>query len=146
MKLSLSASQEAIDEAEKALGIIFPDDLKRIWLICNGLEYPQDWRIYPVFDRSKAKKCWGHIAEENRRCSYDHIQKDLLKIASDSYGNHLTLRVIDGVAGEDIFTWNHETTRLRKSPITFAKIKARAERRIEAIEKKIARSMKRKRR
>jgi len=145
MKPSLNASQEAIDDAEKALGVRLPEDLKRIWLVCNGLEYPQDWRIYPVFDKRMPKKCWGHIAEENRRSSFDYIQEDLLKIAGDSYGNHLVLKVTAGVAGEDIYSWNHETTGLRKSAITFAKIQAKTERRVEDIKKRIARSMKKRR-
>ncbi len=145
MKPTLNASQEAIDEAEKALGIQFPEGLKCIWLISNGLDYPQDWRIYPVFDKSMPKKCWGHIAEENRRSSYDYIQEDLLKIGGDSYGNHLVLKVTGGVAGEDIYAWNHETTKLRKSPITFVKIQAKAQKRVDSIMKKIARSMKKKR-
>ena len=145
MTPSLNASHEAIKEAEKALSIRLPEGLKAIWLVCNGLDYPHDWRIYPVFDRSMAKKCWGHMVEENRRSAYDYIQKDLIKIAGDSYGNHLVLKVTDGVAGEDIYVWNHETTALRKSPITFAKIQAKAEQRIEGIKKKIARRMKKRR-
>lgn len=142
MKPTFNASQQAIDEAEKALGIRLPDGLKAVWVVCNGLDYPQDWRIYPVFDKAMAKKCWGHIVEENRRSSYDYIQDDLLKIAGDSYGNHLVLKVADGVAGEDIYSWNHETTAIRKSAITFAKIQAKAQRRVDGIMKKIARNMK----
>ena len=142
MKPSLNASQAAIDEAEKALGIILPEELKQVWSISNGLEYPQDWRIYPVFDKSMPKKSWGHIVEENKRSSYDYIQPDLLKIAGDSYGNHLVIKVNDGAAGKDIFFWNHETTNLKKSPITLLKIQARAKKRVADIEKKIARSMK----
>jgi len=81
---SLNASQEAIDQAEQTLGIRLPKALKEVWRVCNGLDYPQDWRIYPVFDKAMAKKSWGHIAEENRRSSYDYIQEGLLKIAGDS--------------------------------------------------------------
>lgn len=145
MTPQLDASQQAIDAAEKALGIRLPDGLKAIWLVCNGLDYPQDWRIYPVFDKAMPKKCWGHIVEENKRTSSDYIQEDLLKIAGDSYGNRLVLMVVDGVAGEDIYSWNHETTGLRRSPITFAKIQAKARQRVDGVMRKIARSEKKRR-
>jgi hypothetical protein len=46
-------------EAEKQLGIRLPDDLKAVWRISNDLEYPQDWRVYPVFDPANPRKSWG---------------------------------------------------------------------------------------
>jgi len=142
MKISISASEEAIIEAEKQLGIHLPDALKAIWRASNGLEYPQDWRIYPVFDPDKPKKSWGHLVEENKRHSYDYIQEGLLKIASDSYGNHLILRVEGGIAHPMIYKWDHETTKLKKSAITLEKIHARALKRRDKILKKIEISMK----
>ena len=142
MNPSFSASTEAIAEAEASLGVRLPDGLKQVWAISNGLDYPQDWRVYPVFDKSMPKKCWGHIVEENKRSSYDYIQDDLLKVARDSYGNHLVLKVAHNVAGDTIYIWNHETTALRKSPITFEKIQTKAQKRIGGIMKKISRNMK----
>jgi hypothetical protein len=142
---SLNASQEAINEAEKILDIRLPEELKHVWLICNGFDYPPDWRIFPVFDKSMPKKCWGNIVEENKKSSYDYIQEDLLKIASDSYGNNLVLRVSNGIAGDSLYTWDHETTKLRKSSITFTKLQTKARKRVENIQMKIARNLKKRR-
>ncbi|MBN2384559.1 SMI1/KNR4 family protein [bacterium] len=145
MKPSLNASAEAIIEAERALGVTLPEELKQVWAMSNGLDYPQDWRIYPVFDKSMPRKSWGHIVEENKRSAHDYMQADLLKIASDSYGNHLVLKMSEGIAGKDIFFWDHETANLQKSSITLLNIQAGAKKRVEDIEKKMARGMKKKR-
>jgi cell wall assembly regulator SMI1 len=143
--IDIAAPQNLIAQAEEQLGILLPEGLKRIWCISNGLEYPQDWRIYPVFNPKNTRKSWGHIVEENTRRQDEYIQENLLKIAGDSYGNHLVLVVQDGKAGEQIYHWNHETSKLRKSPITFEKILAKAKRRYEKIEKQIQRNMRKKR-
>ena len=142
--IDIGAQQMHIVQAEKHLGILFPEGLKNIWLISNGLEYPQDWRIYPVFDPRNPRKSWGHIVEENTRQQYEDMQENFLKIAGDSYGNHLVLVVQDGQAGEHIYHWNHETAKIRKSPITFEKILVKAKKRHEKIEKQIRKNMRKK--
>lgn len=142
--IDIAAPNQCIAQAEEQLGILLPEGLKAIWRLSNGLDYPQDWRIYPVFNPQNTRKSWGHIVEENTRRSYDYIQENLVKIAGDSYGNHLVLVVQDGKAGEQIYHWNHETSTLRKSPINFEKILVKAQRRYEKIEKQIQRSIKKK--
>lgn len=143
MEVNISASDDAITEAENQLGVCLPNALKDVWRASNGLEYPQDWRVYPVFDRERPKKSWGNIVEENRRQPHDYIQEGLLKIASDSYGNHLVLRLKRGVAHPTVYRWDHETAKLKKSTITLEKIVDRALKRRTSILKKIERSKRR---
>jgi hypothetical protein len=117
--------------------------LKDVWRVSNGLRYARDWRVYPVFDRGKPKKSWGHIVEENSKTTYDYFPEGLLRIASDSYGNYLVLKVEGGIARPTVYRWDHETANLKKSPVTLGKLLEVARKRRSSILKKIERSKER---
>ena len=144
MDFKIGATSESIMEAEKDLNLILPITLKEIWLQSNGLDYPNDWRIFPVFDKQNSRKSWGHIVEENKRSVNDYIPEELLKIASDSFGNKLVLKKEGNSISNEIFLWDHETNKIKKSMITLEKILTKAKKRKEKILKQIEKNLKKK--
>ncbi|MHB1455953.1 MAG: SMI1/KNR4 family protein [Armatimonadota bacterium] len=117
--INLGASIDAIKTAEQELGIEFPGTLKEIWLTKNGgLEIPPDWEIYPVFDPLNPRKTANSIVYENTpgkgRWGFDVMPADLIAIGANGTGNHLVLRVANGLVLPEIMNWNHETGKVRK--------------------------------
>ena len=107
--MKLGTESNNIDAAERQLNVAFPRTLKDIWLVSNGLELPDNWRLYPVFDSSNPRKTANHIVYENTKARWDYMSDDLVSIAQDDYGNHLALKKDRGVLLPEILIWDHET-------------------------------------
>lgn len=110
------ATAALIDEAERELCVVFPVELRAVWLTHNGIELPGGWRFFPVFDPGNPRKTAGSVTYENLRGAWGmHLRSlDLVALASNGTGNHLVMRVVDGVAIRDILHWNHETEKLTR--------------------------------
>jgi len=142
--MNLGATDDLIAKAEEALGVRFPEGLRRVWRISNGLELPGGWRFFPVFDPKEPRKTCSHIGYENSKSRWSCMAENLISIAGGDTGNRLVLES-DGVRlGDTILLWNHETNRTRKWGKGFDYIMGKAESRVARIEKQMARSLKRK--
>jgi len=138
--INLGASIDAIKVAEQELGVEFPDILKEIWLTKNGgIEIPPDWEVYPIFDPDNSQKTSNSIVYENTpgkgRWGFEVMPADLIAIAANGTGNHLVLRVVNGIVLPDIMNWNHETGKVRKWSRSLDHILKIAKSRVAEIEK-----------
>ncbi len=88
---NLSVDEELIFKAEEELGVEFPDILKQIWKISNGLEFSGGWRLFPIFDPKDPRKTCNHIVYENTKARWDHMASNLISIVSSDTGNYLVL-------------------------------------------------------
>jgi hypothetical protein len=136
----LGAPPAAIEEASARLGVIFPPELEAVWLLCNGIELPSGWLLYPVFDRQNPRKTSNDIVYENTKGRWDTMDSKLLAIAGNGTGNQLVLERLESSTGASILVWDHETRRTRPWSKDFSYLKAVAEKRVVRIAAAIARN------
>jgi wobble nucleotide-excising tRNase len=137
--MKLGTESNNIDAAESQLKVAFPDTLKDIWLVSNGLELPDDWRLYPVFDSSNPRKTANHIVYENTKARWDYMSNDLVSIAEDGSGNHLVLKKHGGVLLPEIHIWDHETNEVERWSQSLDDILILSKKRVEDIEMQVER-------
>lgn len=141
-QFKLGVDLEAITAAEKELGVLFPDTLKAIWQVSNGIELPGGWIVYPIFDPSNPRKTCNSVVYENTpdKGRWPYMADELIAIASNDCGNQLVLRAEAGQLLPDIFVWNHERNSIKRCSKTLDYILAKAEARVAAIEEARVRS------
>jgi hypothetical protein len=137
-----SIPDTVIDDEEKVIGIKFPSGLRQVLKIMNGIEYLNEWTLYSVLNPKNPKAKYGYFRIESVVDDRDYMPKGLFKIAADGSGNHLVLKVVDGMAGNEIFRWDHETNQVARSSVTFEKLAKYALIKIDLINKKILKSKK----
>ena len=142
---SLGVSEEMMKAAAEELGVEFPEQLKEIWKVSNGLELPGGWIFHPVFDISNPRKTSNHIVYENTQARWEYMHDDLISIAAGDTGNQLVLqKTRSGLLSPDVYLWNHETNKIKKWSRSLDFIKEKAQKRIENIKLQIQRAAKRK--
>ena len=144
--MNLGATDDLITRAETEMGVRFPEGLKQVWRISNGLELPGGWRLYPVFDPKEPRKTCSHVGRENTNGRWSYMAKNLIGIASGDTGNQLVLESDGTQLGETILLWNHETNRTRKWGKGFDYLMGKAEARVAKIQKQVAKSLKKSKR
>lgn len=138
--MEFGASNKIIEKAEIDLGLKFSDSHKSVLKISNGLDLPGGWRFLPVFDIDNPRKTASHIVDENINSRWEYMADDLIAIAFGGSGNCLVVNAKNGVMGEDILHWNHETNKTKKWK-DYSYIYKKAEDRIKKIEKQRERSL-----
>ena len=140
---NIGASLEAIKSAEKELGVLFPDELKWIWQVANGLDLPNGWHMHPVFDPSNPKKTCNSIVYENApgKGRWGYMPDNLISIANNGTGNQLVLTIVDGCLAPDVLVWNHSRNATKSWGKTLDYILKQAEAKIELITKARAKSL-----
>ena len=111
--------KKAIQQAETALGVVFPDIYKQKMLLENGgeltVEYEEDdeevWTLHSFQDKSGNVKD-DIVAITTRARDGKKFPSNGVVIASDGSGDHLVL--IPGIKNktqleETIYLWMHET-------------------------------------
>jgi cell wall assembly regulator SMI1 len=141
--LQLGANDSAIQSAEAALGVTFPDRLREFYRTSNGIELPPDWRVHAVFDPEQSRKSAINIVQENTSGRWDSMSKELLSIACNATGNQLVMKRAGETLDEQIFLWNHETRKLRPWTRDLAFLLTSARKRVAEIEKRIEKGQKR---
>lgn len=142
-QVKLGAPLEAIIAAEQELGVIFPETLKAVWQVSNGLELPGGWIMYPIFDPANPRRTCNSIVYENAQDKgrWSYIADDLIAIADNIWGNKLVLRSEAGRLSTEILVWNHERNSTKKWGKTLEYILAKAEARVAAVKEARARSI-----
>jgi len=102
--------------AETELGIRFPEKLKDVWKTNNCNELSGGWRVFPIFDASNPRKTTGSVSYENvKGCRGQEVMEHaLVSIADNGTGNQLVLKVVSGLAGDEVFHWQHDTHKLTR--------------------------------
>lgn len=136
--MNLGTTKEDIELAERELTVAFPEVLKAVWFISNGLELAGEWRLYPVFDSANPRKTANHIVYENTKGRWGYMPAEFLSIAENGTGNQLVLKNEQGILKPEIYVWNHETNRIEKWIRTLEDVLKAAKERIEKIENEIS--------
>jgi len=90
--MNLGTSNKNIEKAENDLNYIFPEDLRKFYLLSNGIECPPDWNIFSIYDSSNPRKTSGNnIVYENTKARWDYMSNDLISIGNNSNGNQFRL-------------------------------------------------------
>lgn len=134
----LGVDDEMIQEAENAMGLHFPEGLRAVWRVSNGLELPGGWRLFPVFDPKEPRKTCNHIGYENTKGRWPSMDESLVSIAAGDTGNQLVIKRDGEVCEETILHWNHETNKIKKWGKGFDYVQTKAQARVLKIEKQIA--------
>lgn len=141
---NLGADDGTIEATEREMGLCFPDGLKAVWRVSNGLELPGGWQVFPVFDPSEPRKTSNHIGYENTKGRWSYMNESLIAIAAGDTGNRLVLKVRSGIVEDTIYLWDHERNSTRSWGRGFDYLLAKAWARVTWIDERIARSPKRK--
>lgn len=141
-QLHLGTANENIEEAERQLSVKFPEAMRAVFAVSNGLEIPPDWIFYPVFDKSNPRKTASHIVYENTKGRWSYMAADFVCIAGNGTGNQLVLKKEAEVLSPEILVWDHETNKTRKWSRAFDYVLSMAKKRVEKIEKQVNRNLK----
>ena len=142
---SLGASDDIIVKAETEMSLRFPEGLKSVLRVSNGLDLPGGWRLLPVFDPGEPRKTCSHIGYENSKGRWSYMSDSLVTIATGDTGNQLVLLREGNDLGDQILFWDHETNKTRKWGKDFNYLLEKTRGRCSKIDKQIARSMKERR-
>jgi hypothetical protein len=131
----LGATEEMIASAEAELGFRFPDQLREAWKRYNCNETSSGWRIFPIFDPANPRKTCGSVTYENIQGVWGRrvMAEGLVSIADNGTGNQLVLKVASGQAGDQVFSWHHQTHKLSRWKPGIAGIAALAAESREAV-------------
>lgn len=112
-----------IVKTEEKLDLKFPEIYKSKMMIDNGGELEGDdyfFMLNPFFDESNRKRisrtCNDIIKETESAKEYGEIfPKKGIAIGKDNCGNLLLLMPVNSnILGEEIFLWDHETSKITK--------------------------------
>jgi hypothetical protein len=137
---NLGTTNENIAKAEAKLKTKFPDGLKQIWQISNGLELVGGWRFFPVFDPKEPRKTCNDIVYENTKARWSYMDENLIAIAGGDTGNQLVLKKTENKLDSVVYLWNHETNKIKKWGKDLSYILSKAKNRIGKIERQILKS------
>ena len=142
--VNIGVSNDLILEAEHQIGVCFPESLKNVWRISNGLELPGGWQLYPIFDKNSPRKTCNHICYENTKGRWPSMEQSLISIANNGTGNQLVLKKTVTALEDTIYVWNHETGEIKEWSKDFEYLRAIAEARLAKINKVMSRASKNK--
>lgn len=98
------ASAVDLKKAERALGVLFPDEYKDLFLQTNGAQFGE-WSLYPVASR---KAVLQDIVRHNKKRPVG-LPDDLICIGENLTGDKLCYRIRKRFLQELIFRWNEKT-------------------------------------
>ncbi len=101
------ASDEAVEEASEALGVVFPKMAIRVWKAINGGEI-NDWKFHPLRDPVSASNPKGDIVSINADHRPEDLPDEMISIAEQD-GNHLVLEKEDDRLLPDLLLWDHDS-------------------------------------
>jgi dipeptidyl aminopeptidase/acylaminoacyl peptidase len=141
--IKIGATEDIIVAAEVKMGVSFPEGLKKVWRISNGLELPGGWQLFPVYDPNEPRKTCNDIKYENTKGRWPYMEESFVSIAGGDTGNQLVLKRTGDTMEDTIYLWNHETNKTKKWGKDFDYLLKKAIARVTNIEKQIQRGIKR---
>lgn len=109
--------EKYIAKMEATLNVTFPPDFRKKMMFDNGGEIVNDqfeFELFPFFDSSdkkRIKRTCNHIGLETKNAQgWTEFPENAIAIGADGFGNHLILlHGGDGVLGDTLYFWDHET-------------------------------------
>lgn len=96
-----------LKKTEKALGAIFPDEYKELFIETNGAKFG-DWTLYPIHtnELSEITKC---IVKNNHENRLGNFPSDMICIGENISGDKLCYRIRKRFMQEQIYLWSDKT-------------------------------------
>ncbi|MBM7661667.1 hypothetical protein JOC85_002470 [Bacillus mesophilus] len=94
-------------KTEKALGAIFPDEYKALFLETNGAKFG-DWTLFPILTNDQSTLTID-IVKQNRENRPENVPSDMICIGENINGDKLCYRIRKRFMQELIFLWNEKT-------------------------------------
>ncbi|WHY03264.1 SMI1/KNR4 family protein [Neobacillus sp. DY30] len=96
-----------LKKTEKALGAIFPEEYKELFLSTNGAKFG-DWTLFPIRTNEQSASTVD-IVKHNWEKSAVNIPTDIIFIGENINGDKLCYRIRKRFMQELIFIWNNKT-------------------------------------
>jgi hypothetical protein len=96
-----------LKKTEKALGAIFPDEYKELFLETNGAKFG-DWTLFPIQTQGQSELTMD-IVKQNRDNRPKNVPNDMICIGENIKGDKLCYRIRKRFMQELIYTWNDKT-------------------------------------
>ncbi|MBO1511370.1 SMI1/KNR4 family protein [Metabacillus bambusae] len=96
-----------LKKTEKALGAIFPDEYKELFLETNGAKFG-DWILFPILT-NKQSTLTIDIIKQNRDNRPKDVPNEMICIGENINGDKLCYRIRKRFMQELIFLWNEKT-------------------------------------
>lgn len=96
-----------LKKTEKALGAIFPDEYKELFLEANGVKFG-DWTLFPI-QTNQQSALTIDIVKQNRETRPKNVPIDMICIGENINGTKLCYRIRKRFMQELIFLWNDKT-------------------------------------
>ncbi|MDW2887038.1 SMI1/KNR4 family protein [Exiguobacterium artemiae] len=100
----LGASAVDLKKAERALGVLFPDEYKDLFLQTNGAQFGE-WILYPLPTKRTVSM---DLVRHNEKRPAD-LPDDLICIGENLTGDKLCYRIRKRFLQELVFKWNEKT-------------------------------------
>ncbi|GKU85309.1 MULTISPECIES: SMI1/KNR4 family protein [Niallia] len=95
-----------LKKTEKALGAIFPDEYKELFLETNGAKIG-DWTLFPIQTNETAPLSIDIVKQNQNRAK--NLPEDMICIGEELSGEKLCYRIRKRFMQEQIYTWNDKT-------------------------------------
>ncbi|MFP5116449.1 SMI1/KNR4 family protein [Bacillaceae bacterium C204] len=96
-----------LKKTEKALGAIFPDEFKELFLETNGAKFG-DWTLFHIQNNEKSSLAID-IVKQNREYRPENVPGDMICIGENINGDKLCYRIRKRFMQELIFLWKDKT-------------------------------------
>ncbi|WP_430510158.1 SMI1/KNR4 family protein [Gottfriedia solisilvae] len=96
-----------LKKTEKALGAIFPDEYKELFIETNGAKFG-DWTLFPIQNNEQTALTID-IVKQNREFRPNNLPNDMMCIGENINGDKLCYRIRKRFMQELIYTWNDKT-------------------------------------
>jgi len=95
-----------LKKTEKALGAIFPDEYKELFLETNGAKFG-DWTLFPIQTNEPGELLIDIVKQNQNRPK--NLPNDMIFIGEKLGGEKLCYRIRKRFMQEQIYTWNEKT-------------------------------------
>ncbi|MFD0048929.1 SMI1/KNR4 family protein [Actinomycetes bacterium NPDC127524] len=95
-----------LKKTEKALGAIFPDEYKELFLETNGAKFG-DWTLFPIQTNQQTALTIDIVKQNQNRPK--NLPSDMVCIGEKMRGDKLCYRIRKRFIQELIYTWNDKT-------------------------------------
>ena len=95
-----------LKKTEKALGAIFPDEYKELFLETNGAKFG-DWTLFPIETNEQTALTIDIVKQNQNRPK--NLPSDMVCIGEKMSGDKLCYRIRKRFMQELIYTWNDKT-------------------------------------
>lgn len=95
-----------LKKTEKALGAIFPDEYKELFLETNGAKFG-DWTLFPIQTNEQTALTFDIVKQKQNRPK--NLPSDMVCIGEKKSGDKLCYRIRKRFMQELIYTWNDKT-------------------------------------